>query len=176
MADQYCWDNLHAEVKVYVQTCDECQRCDSSRSENALHPTWVAVLWQKVGLDVVYIPPCKGYRFLVVASCDLSAWVEAKPLRTLISQAVADFLLQDIICRHGCFGKLIIDGGSEKKDAVGELTKRYKLKRVVVSADHPRTNRMIERGHKPIVDALSKMSEGGSKNWVRNLHTVLLAD
>lgn len=35
---------------------------------------------------------------------------------------------------------------------------------------------MIERGHKPLVDALSKMSDGGSTNWVRNLPAVLWAD
>ena len=35
---------------------------------------------------------------------------------------------------------------------------------------------MIKRGHKPIVDALSKMSDGGSTNWVRNLPAVLWAD
>ena len=103
---------------MYVQSCEEYQRRDPSRSEEALHPTWVAVLWQKVGLDVVYMPLCEGYRFLVVARCDLSGWVGAKPLRTLSSRAVADFLWEDVICRHGCFEKLIIDGGSENKDAV----------------------------------------------------------
>ena len=122
------------------------------------------------------MPPCEGYRYLVVARCDLSGWVEAKPLRTLSSRAVADFLWEDVICRHGCFGKLIIDGGSENKEAVAELARRYKVKRVVVSAYHPQANGMIERGHKPIVDALSKMSDGGSTNWVRNLPAVLWAD
>ena len=164
VADRYWWDNLHEEVKSYVQTCEECQRRDPSRPEEALHPTWVAVLWQKVGLDVVFVPPCEGFKFLVVARCDLSSWVEAKLLRTLSSRAVADFLWEDVICRHGCFGKLVIDGGSENKDAVAELAERYRVKRVVVSAYHPQANRMIERGHKPIVDALSKMSAGGSTN------------
>ena len=89
---------------------------------------------------------------------------------------MADFLWEDIICCRGCFGKLIIDGGSENKDAVAELTKRYGVKKVVVSAYHQQANGMIERGHKPIVDALSKMSDGGSTNWVRNLPSVLLAD
>lgn len=83
---------MHTEVKLYVQSCKECQRRDSSRPEEASHPTWVALLWQKVGLDVVYMPLCKGYRFLVVARCDLSVWVEAKPLRTISSRAVADCL------------------------------------------------------------------------------------
>lgn len=97
-------------------------------------------------------------------------------MRSLSSRAVADFLWEDVISRHGCFGKLIIDGGSENKEAVAELTRRYGIKRVVVSAYHPQANGMIERGHKPIVDALSKMSDGGSTNWVRNLPAVLWAD
>ncbi len=154
----------------------ECQRRDYSRSEEALHPIWVFVLWQKVGLDVVYMPPCEDYGFHVVARCDLSGWVGVKPLRSLSSRAVADFLWEDIICRHVCFEKLIIDGGLENKDAVAGFTKRYWVERVVVSAYHPQANGMIERGYKLIVFAVSKMSDGGSPNWVRNLPAVPLAD
>lgn len=112
------------------------------------------------------MPPCEGYQFLVIACCDLSGWVEAKPLRTLFLRAVADFLWEDVICRHGCFGKLIIDEKPENKDAVVELAQRYGVKRVVVSAYHLQANGMIERRHNPIVDALSKMSDRGSTNWV----------
>ncbi len=85
-------------------------------------------------------------------------------MRTLSSQAVADFHWKDVICRHGCFGKLIIDGGSENKDVVAELAQRYGVKRIVVSAYHLQANGMIERGHKPIVDTLLKISDGGSAN------------
>jgi hypothetical protein len=35
---------------------------------------------------------------------------------------------------------------------------------------------MIERGHKPIVDGLAKITNGGLKKWVQNLHAILLAD
>ncbi len=71
---------------------------------------------------------------------------------------------------------MLIDEGSENKDAVAELAERYEVKRVLVSAYHPQANGMIERGHKPIVNALSKMSAEGSTNWVRNLPAVLWAD
>ena len=71
---------------------------------------------------------------------------------------------------------LVIDGGSENKEAVTELTRRYGIKNLVVSAYHPQANGMIERGHKSIIDALSKMSAGGSTYWVRNLPTVFWAD
>ena len=122
------------------------------------------------------MPPSEGYRFLVVAHCDLSGWIEAKLLRTYSSGAVADFFLEDVICRHGCFGKLIMDGGSENKEAVAELAQKYKVKRVVVSAYHPQANEMIERCHKLIADALSKMLDGKPTSWVRNSPAVSLAD
>lgn len=81
-----------------------------------------------------------------------------------------------MICRHSCFRKLVINRGSENKEAIEELTQRYGIKRVIVSAYHPQANGIIERGHKPIIDALSKMSDGGFANWVRNLSAVLWAD
>ena len=90
--------------------------------------------------------------------------------------SVARFLWEDVICRHGCFGRLIVDGGPENKDLVEELTVRYGIKRVQVSSYHPQANGMIERGHRPIVDALSKMTDGGLGNWVENLPAVLWAD
>lgn len=62
---------------------------------------------------------------------------------------------------------MIIDGRSENKNAVIELTRRYRVKKMVMSAYHLQANGiMIEDGHKPIVDALSKMSDGGFTNYV----------
>ena len=68
-----------------------------------------------------------------------------------------DFLWEDIIYCHGCFRKLIIDGGLENKNAVAELIRKYGVKKVIVSTYHLQANEMIERSHKPIVNALSKM-------------------
>ena len=95
---------------------------------------------------------------------------------TLSSRAVADFLWENVICRYGCFGKLIIDGSFENKEAVAELTQRYEIKKVVISAYHSQANGMIEKVHNPIVDMLPKMSNGSFTNWVQNLPAVLWVD
>lgn len=71
---------------------------------------------------------------------------------------------------------MIIYGGSENKDVIAELTQKYGVKRVVVSTYHPQVRKMIEHGHKPIIDTFSKMLNGGPTNWVRNLPTFLWAD
>ena len=159
--DRYWWEDLRAHVKAYVRSCDKCQMRDPNRQEEALNPTWISLCWAKVGLDVVYMPPKEGKKFLVAARDDLSGWIEARAIGNANSLSVAKFLWEDVICRHGCFGRLIVDGGPENKDLVEELAERYGIKRVQVSAYHRQANGMIERGHKPIVDALSKMTNGG---------------
>ena len=80
------------------------------------------------------------------------------------------------MCRHGCFGKLVVDGGPENKKYVAAFAEKYSIERVQISAYHSAANGMIERGHKPIVDALAKMTNGGLGNWVKNLPAVLFAE
>ncbi len=91
-------------------------------------------------------------------------------------QTIAQFLLSSGICRHSCFGKWVIDGAAENKEAVVELANKYWVKRVVVLAYHPQANNMIERGQKLILDLLSKMSNESFTNWVENLPAILWAD
>lgn len=61
---------------------------------------------------------------------------------------------------------MVINRGSENKNAVVELAKKYRVKRVVVSAYDAQANEMMKRDHKLIVNALLKMSTGESINWV----------
>ena len=41
---------------------------------------------------------------------------------------------------------------------------------------HPQVNGIIERGHRPVTEALARMTKGGKGNWVKTLLAVLLAD
>ena len=98
-------------MEKYVKTCEECQRRSSRRQEEALRPTYVDARWQKVGMDVTLMPKSKGKSFLVVARDDLSGWVEARALSKSDSAQVSRFLFEDVICRHGIFQQLVVDGG-----------------------------------------------------------------
>ena len=62
------------------------------------------------------------------------------------------------------FGHLIVDGGEENKAKVIELTQRLEIQHFVVSAFHSQANGMVEQGHKPIVNALAKIINGGLDN------------
>jgi hypothetical protein len=85
------------------------------------------------------------------------------------------FLWEQDVCKNGCFGRLVVDGGPENKLHVVEFTKRYGIVRVQVSEYHAAANGMVERGHKPIVNALAKLMSGGLGAWATTLPGVLFA-
>ena len=67
---------------------------------------------------------------------------------------------------------MAVDGGGEFKGEVIKLLNKWGVDRIQVSAYHAQANGMIERGHQPLKDALSKLGA----NWVGNLPAVLFAD
>ena len=95
-----------------------------------MYPTWTSTLFEKVCLDVVYMPSCEGKNYLVVAREDLSGWPEARALSSADSDAIAKFLWEDVVCRHGCFRRLVVDSGLENKGHVTAFAKKYSIKRV----------------------------------------------
>ena len=56
---------------------------------------------------------------------------------------------------------MIIDGRPENKKYIEAFTRKYGIERVQVSAYHPQANGIIERGHKPVVEVLAKMTDRG---------------
>jgi hypothetical protein len=97
-------------------------------------------------------------------------------LRDKKAEGVARFLWEDVICRHGLFGYLVVDGGIENMGKVIELLNKWGINRIRISPYNSRANGTIERGHRTILGALSKMTDGGMKRWMQYLHSVLLAE
>ena len=60
-------------------------------------------MWQKVAVDVVYIPQKDNINYLVVTRDDFSSWLEARALYTTTTTVVTRFLYKDIICRYSYF-------------------------------------------------------------------------
>jgi len=93
-------------------------------------------MWKKVAINLVLMPPVNNHKYLALLRDDLSGWMEAKPLANKGTAGVAKSLWE-VICRFGIFGKLIVDGGTEFKDEVEALAKKYDVHRVQISAYHP---------------------------------------
>ena len=168
---------MYDDVGNYVKTCDECQKRARIRHEEPLHPTWTKTVWNKIGVDVVKFPVLsEGYKYAVFARDDLSGWSEGRALMEANSKSVAKFLFEDVICRHGCPQRIVMDGGSENKKVTKALLKHYRIKQIDISAYHPQSNGLVERGHDTIVNSLSKYCKNDHAAWARHLPLVLWAD
>ncbi len=176
IADRYWWDNLYDDSQKYVRTCPQCQMRDSIREEETLHFIWMIFLWEKVRIDIVHMSSNKEKHYLIVVRDDFFEWAETRALSEARAWRMTKFLWEDVICRHDCFEKLTIDDDSENKKIFEKLVKRYRIKKMITSDYHSQINEMIERDHKSLSDALSKMSNDELESWMNNLHVVLWAD
>ena len=64
------------------------------------------------------------------------------------------FLIEDVICRYGCVGKIVADRGELDAEEAEELFDRLGVKLSLTTAYNPEANGKVERGHGPIVKAL----------------------
>jgi hypothetical protein len=174
---RYQWKGMWEDVDQYCKSCEVCQKRSRLRYEEPLHPTFSTYVWRKVGVDVVFMPvTADGYGFIVFARDDLSGWVEARALKSNNSRNVSRFLYEDVICRHGLPEMFVMDWGSENLNVTETLLRRYNIQQVHASPYHPQTNGLVERGHDPVVNALSKYCQSNIDEWPRYLPLALWAD
>ena len=173
---KYQWRGLFEDCARYAQSCMECQLRSRVRYEEPLHPTWTCCCFQKVGVDVVHMPKSNGYRYIVFARDDFSGWLEGRPLTSATASTVAKFLYEEVITRHGCPENIVFDGGAENRGEVETLLRALGISRIRISAYHPQSNGLVERGHRPLVDSLSKYAHGQRTEWRRCLSLALWAD
>ena len=81
------------------------------RPAPALHPIPVSDTWNKVGIDLITLPPTKnGNQYCITLTDYFSKWVEAAPMPTKEAKHVAEFLYK-MILRHGCPLEIVSDQG-----------------------------------------------------------------
>jgi len=93
-------------------------------------------VWEKIGVDVVYMPKTEdGFGFIVFSRDDFSGWVEGRALRELNSLSAAKFIYEDVVCRHGLPRRIVLDGGVENQDMTKSLLENTRSLMVLSTAD-----------------------------------------
>ena len=105
---------MYNHIRQYVRTCDSCQRRGKRLTKEPLHPLEVGRPFQRIGIDIVGPLPRteRDNRYIVVATEYLTKWPEAKALKEADAASVAEFIYNDIICRHGCPEIILSDRGT----------------------------------------------------------------
>jgi hypothetical protein len=147
------------------------------RHRDELHPTYTPTVHFKWTVNLVTMPLGVGQmRYLVLAREDLTNQVEGRALQNKTTAAVCRFLVEEVVCRYGCVGKIVADRGELDAQEAEELFDRLGIKLSLTTAYNPEANGKVERGHGPIVKALVRACDGQVGNWPRLLPYALWAD
>ena len=78
---------------------------------------------------------------------DLTNQVKVHALRNKTRSVVCRFLLEDVICRYGCVGKIVADRGELDANESNEFFSRFGIKLSLTKAYNPKANGKVQRGH-----------------------------
>ena len=117
---------------------------------------WSTMVWDKVGLDIVYMSRSEEGSYLVLAQDDLSGWVEGRAIDAANSFNVSKFWYEEFVYRHGCPRRIVLDGGKENMDLTKSLLENCRIQNTIISVYHPQKAGLVECGHAPVVNSLAK--------------------
>jgi transposase InsO family protein len=175
MEDRLFWPSLRPDVRRYVLSCDRCQR--RKRNYNQTYSPLTSVTTnhpgQRIAIDIVSLPPSRGYTCALVVVDYFTRWPEAYPLRNHTAETVAKVLFQQYFCRYGIPESVHSDRGAEFQSIL--LQELYVLMGVRGSrttAYHPQGDGLVERQIQTICESISHVDSERS-SWVDNLYPVL---
>lgn len=73
-----------------------------------------------------------GRRIWIHCVCkgrSLSGWIEGRVIKVADAKDVAKYIYKDVICRHGCLRRIILDRGSENLNPTKDLLEHYRIDR-----------------------------------------------
>jgi hypothetical protein len=177
---RFFWPHLRADVHYHVASCHQCQVRSLKKIEISPTISTPTAIFQKVYIDVMFMPPSGGYHFIVAARDDLSGATEVKALRSNNSHNLAKFFWEQIYCRYGAIEHVVTDNGGEVKGAFESLLRRLGIPQVRISPYNKHANGVVERGHFTLREAIVKSCEkdktGKIKNWHKHVELASFAD
>jgi hypothetical protein len=136
----------------------------------------MTLLWKKIEVNIVHMSSNKKKHYFIVARDDFFEWTKTRVLFEAKTWRMIKFLWKNVICRHDCFEKLIVNDESENKEIFDEFVQRYRIKKMITWNYHFQINEVIKRNHKSLFDVLFKMFDEELKSWIDNLYVVFWAD
>ena len=120
---RFYWPSLRADVHFYIASCHECQIRNTKLFKMPYEISAPIRIFEKVYIDLMKMPKCAGYEFIIAAKDDLTGVTEARALRNKSSANLAKFFLEQIYYRYGAIGRVVTDNGSELEGAFADVIK-----------------------------------------------------
>ena len=167
---RYFWLNMSTIIKQYCKSCSKCQAFNFSclHHRAPLQPISVSRPWQLVGTD--FMGPFKtserGNAYIILAIDHLTKFAEGAATVSFDANTTAEFLFNNVVCRHGMFEKLLSDQGVNfESHLLKQLCILLGTDKLHTSTYHAAGNGITERLNKTIKPALAKFVNDDHTDW-----------
>ena len=133
----YCWPHLIRDVRIHVNSCDQCQKTGTPSFENhwPLTPIIPLAPFEKWEIDFVrpFNPASARKKIYIILAMDYATkWVEARSTRRNDALTAASFLFEEIMMRFGYPSELVSDRGKHfLNDVISNITIQYLIPKVL---------------------------------------------
>ena len=176
LLDRYFWPTMMKDVAAFVRSCVNCQRFAPNTTAAAMGE-WIVVepfevlAWDFIG-PMTTSADCK---YLLVVVDYATRWVEAEPVKSadhLYLLAMMEFL----VTRYGVPRICISDRArSFKSGGLQQRASELGVRWIFSPAYSPKSNGLVERTNKEILNRLRRMVGGNAVEWARHIRRAVFA-
>jgi len=177
----YWWPRVSSYVRMYVSTCDSCNRNKTfpGKPIGHLKPNEVPTRpWQVISTDLItQLPTSNGFDAILVVACLLSKMCRVIPTTSdLSSLGMATLFLEHIWRTFGFPEKTISDRGPQYASLfMKELAQMLGIKLGLSTAYHPQTDGQTERINQEVEQYLRHFVNERQNDWSSLLPTAEFA-
>ncbi|XP_039348172.1 uncharacterized protein LOC120373593 [Mauremys reevesii] len=127
---------------------------------------WAAYPFQRWQVDFAEVPPCRGYKYLLVFVDQLTGWVECFPTRHCQAWAVTKALLHEILPRFHLPEVIESDRGSHFiSQVVQQVAQALGIQWKLHTPWRPQSSGQVERMNRTLKDTLTKLCMESGLKW-----------
>lgn len=153
------WPTMYSDIKTW---CDQCYACQGRKSPVPLHHAPM-----RSSADILELPvTSKGNRYVLVVEDYFTKFVHLYAITDQKATTVAECLFQNYILQHGVMETLHTDMGRQfESDVVKHLCGMLGLKKTHTTPYNPKSDGMVERFNRTLIDQLAKMLLSCEGEW-----------
>uniref|UniRef100_A0A3B3CH96 Integrase catalytic domain-containing protein n=1 Tax=Oryzias melastigma TaxID=30732 RepID=A0A3B3CH96_ORYME len=164
------------DIRQWCEQCRACQtrRCPAPKPRAPMGGSSVNRPLQRVAADILELPVTStGNRYVLVVEDYFTKFVNLYALPNQTAQTVARCLFEDYVLVHGVPETLHTDQGRQFEAEVVQLLCRWMgIKKTRTTPYHPKSDGMVERHNRTLIDQLAKMLLSHGGEWDEFLKVV----
>ncbi|GFW61183.1 retrovirus-related Pol polyprotein from transposon 412 [Trichonephila clavipes] len=178
--ERFYWNNVRSDVEKCCRISDPCaaRKGPRKRSRGRLQLYNVGAPFERIAFDILcpLLRSSKGINNILVVMDYFTEWPEAYPIPDQEASTVTEVLVQNWISRFRIPLHLHSDQGRNFDSAFcKKLCEILALDRTRTTALHPRSDGMLERFSRTILNSLSLLVSSNQQDWDKKLPFFLLA-